>query len=168
MREPLMSVSRRGLDHRRRFDGRRGHRLPAVGIACLLAFTTNACLLGLGSGGLVDRMADLRSRAERFVNSISSEDYDGAYSLMSEAYHSAVSLDRFRAGVRNNPYLRRGRAVHVHELIELDGTATLTGVIDAEPGEVTVVFSFSGDAEQLSIAGVTIGGMPAVPGFDTD
>ena len=49
------------------------------------------------------------------------------------------------------------------EYAELEGTAQLTFVLEAEAGEVRAIFSYSRQGDDWSIVGITVGGLPAVP-----
>lgn len=109
-----------------------------------------------GIGGFSDS-------ANRFIEDVGNAQYDRAYEQMSDAYRLRVSRTRFQEAVSGHPNLRGAREGHFRKLTVHGGSATLTGVLKTDAGDVPTVFYFSRNAEQWAIDGVTISGLPAVP-----
>lgn len=113
--------------------------------------------------GCIRKISYFSSGANRFIEDVSNGQYNQAYLQMSEAYRVRVTRERFQEAVSNNPNLRMARSGDFRQLKIIGGSATLTGVLKTDAGDLSVVFHFSRNEDEWGIDGIVLGGLPAVP-----
>jgi len=107
----------------------------------------------------------LQQAVEGFVGEVSAAQYGAAFERMSDAYQAGVSLQEFQEALSSNPYLRRAHIAGIRNYEQMGDTAALTGVLESQAGSVAAVFNFSRQDDRWAIVGVTLGGVPALPGY---
>jgi len=107
----------------------------------------------------------LQQAVEGFVGEVGAAQYGAAFERMSDAYQAEVSLQHFQEALSSNPYLRQAHIAGIRNYEQVGDTAALTGVLESQAGSVAAVFSFSRQGDRWAMVGVTLGGVPALPGY---
>jgi hypothetical protein len=104
---------------------------------------------------------------EQFFAHLRAQNWSQAYALMTENYRSMISLERFTAAVEDNPYFKSTEP----ESVRCSSIKTTEGVVHhrqcilfSKAGATHCELFFAADKGEWRLTGVTLGGLPALPG----
>ena len=136
-----------------------------VAIAVLFLFVVNRLIGRHRFPHAAEHRVALQQAVEGFVREVGAAQYGAAFERTSEAYQAGVSLQQFQEALSSNPYLRQAHIAGIRDYEQMGDTAAVTGVLESPAGSVAAVFSFSRQDDRWVIVGVTLGGVPALPGY---
>jgi len=134
-------------------------------IAVLFLFVVNRLIGSHRPPHAAESRVALQQAVEGFVREVSAAQYGAAFERMSDAYKAAVSLQQFQEALSSNPYLGQAHIAGIRNYEQMGETAAVTGVLESQAGSVAAVFNFSRQDGRWAIVGVTLGGVPALPGY---